>query len=65
VRTGRSHGHEQSGEHAGVAWELKVNDSGTVGEAEVEGRHLRADRVVGDVFLVDVAVARVPNSCYM
>jgi hypothetical protein len=60
VRPGRRHGDEQAREHARIARELEVIDAGTVGEAEVEARHGRpgTDRVVGDVLLVDVPVAR-------
>ena len=42
-----------------VAWQREVVDSGVVGEAEVEARHGPPSQhgVIGDVFLVHIAVA--------
>src|SRR5712692_2367448 len=51
---------DETAEHVRITWQREVIDARVVRQAEMEARHSlpREDRVVRDVLLVDVAVAR-------
>src|SRR5207342_433876 len=59
-RTGCGGVRDQPGKDIRIGRQLEVSHAGVVGEAEVVTGHAGPDRhgVVGDVLLVDVAVAR-------
>ena len=50
---------DESGHNAGVARQLEMVDARVIGQAEVPALHRvpRRDDVIGDVLLVDIAVA--------